>query len=84
MFNVDDTRATSVNFISVSFDWLLKYFFKCVTETVLIKLEAFNINGSDGVCFYLQAVTESVLVKIKSFTMNGSHGDYDGACFFYP
>ena len=38
MFKVDDTRATSVNVIWVSFDWLIKYVLKSVTKTVLIKL----------------------------------------------
>ena len=33
MFKVDDTRATSVNFTWVSFDWLIKYFLNSVTET---------------------------------------------------
>ena len=82
MFKVDNTRATSVNVIWVSFDWVIKYFLKSVTELPLIKLQAFNINGSGRVCFYLQAVMESVLVKIETFTINGSDGVYDGACFY--
>ena len=32
-----DTRAISVNVICVSFDWLIKYFLKSVTETVFNK-----------------------------------------------
>ena len=47
-----------------------------------MKLQAFNINGSGGACFYLQAVMEYVLVKTETFTMNGSDGVYDGACFY--
>ena len=43
MFKVDDTRATSSVNVWVSFDWPIKYFLKSVTETVLIKLQAFNI-----------------------------------------
>ena len=82
MFKVDDTRATSVNVIWVSFDWLIKYFLKSVTKTVLIKLWVFNINDSGGVCFYLQAMMEPVLVEIEAFAMNGSDGVYDGACFY--
>ena len=82
MFKVDDTRATSVNVIWVSFDWLIKYFLSLWRRLFSIKLQAFNINGSGGVCFYLQAVMESVLVKIEAFTMNGSDGVYDGACFY--
>ena len=60
MFKVDDTRATSVNVIQVSFDWLVKYFLKSVMETVLVKIEVFTMNGSngvyDGACFYLHDV----------------------------
>ena len=37
MFKVDNTRATSVNVIWVSLDWLIKYFLKSVTETVFNK-----------------------------------------------
>ena len=37
MFKVDNTRATSVNVIWVSFDWLIKYFLKSVKETVFNK-----------------------------------------------
>ena len=38
IFIVDDARATSVNFIWVSFDWLInKYFLKSVTETAFNK-----------------------------------------------
>ena len=47
----------------------------------LVKLQVFNKNGSDGVCFYIQAVMESVLVKTGACTMNGSDGVYDRACF---
>ena len=47
----------------------------------LIKLQAFNINGSGGVCFYLQSAMESVLVKIQVFAMKSSDGVCDGACF---
>ena len=36
---------------------------------VLIKLRAFSINNSDGVCCYIQAEMESVLVKIQAFTI---------------
>ena len=43
MFKVDDTRATSSVNVWVSFDWPIKYFLKSVTETVLIKLQAFKI-----------------------------------------
>ena len=46
-----------------------------------MKLQAFNINGSGGACFYLQAV-KHVLVKTETFTMNGSDGVYDRACFY--
>ena len=38
IFISDDTRATSVNFIWVSFDWLInKCFLKSVTETAFNK-----------------------------------------------
>ena len=47
-----------------------------------MKLQAFNINGSGGACFYLQAVMLSVLVKIEVFTMHGSDEAYDGAWFY--
>ena len=43
LFKVDDTRATSSVNVWVSFDWLKKYFLKSVTETVLIKLQVFNM-----------------------------------------
>ena len=43
MFKVDDTRATSSVNVWVSFDWLIKYFLKSVTETVLIKLQALKM-----------------------------------------
>ena len=59
----------------------MKYFWSLWRRLFLIKLQAFKINGSDGVCFYLQAVMKSVLVKIKAFAMNGSDEVYDGACF---
>ena len=49
----------------------------------LMRLQAFNINGSGGVCFYIRAVMESVLVKIENFTINGSDGFCDGACFLF-
>ena len=49
-------------------------------EYVLLKIQAFAMNGSDrvcnGACFYLQAVVVCV-VKIQAFTMNGSYGVYD-------
>ena len=41
MFKVDDTRATSVNVIWVSFDLLIKYFLKSVTDTVFNKASSF-------------------------------------------
>ena len=64
MFKADETRATSVNATWVSFDWLIKYwvcfFLQAVMESVLAKIEAFIMNGSDGVydgaCFYLHDV----------------------------
>ena len=34
MLKVEDTRAISVNVISVPFDWLIKYILMSVTETV--------------------------------------------------
>ena len=43
MFKVDDTRATSSVNVWVSFDWLIKYFLKSVTENVLIKLQALKM-----------------------------------------
>ena len=42
-----------------------------------MKLQAFNINGSGEVCFYLQDEMESVLVNIQDFTVNGC----DWVCF---
>ena len=66
----------------MSFNWLIKCFLKSAAETVFMKLQVFNINGSGGACFYLQAMMEYVLVKIETFTMNGSDGVYDGACFY--
>ena len=47
-----------------------------------MRLQAFNANGSGGVCFYLQAVMESVLVNTEGFTINGSDGVCDGASFY--
>ena len=37
MFKADDNRATSINVIWVSFNWLAKYFLKSVMETVYNK-----------------------------------------------
>ena len=37
MLKVDGTRATSVNVTWVSFDWLIKYIQKYVSETVFNK-----------------------------------------------
>ena len=37
MLKVDDTRAASVNVTWVSFDWLIKYIQKYVSETVFNK-----------------------------------------------
>ena len=85
MFKVDDARASSTPQLKL-FGCLLiglwNIFWILWRRLFLIKLQAFNINSSGGVCFYLQAVMESVLVKIEAFTMNGSDGVYDGACFY--
>ena len=61
---------------------LYNIFWSLWRSLFLIKLKAFNINGSVGVCFYLQAVMEFVLVKVEAFTMNDSYRVYDGACFY--
>ena len=54
-------------------------------EYVLLKIQAFAMNGSDrvcnGACFYLLAVVVCV-VKIQAFTMNGSYGVYDRAYLY--
>ena len=54
-------------------------------EYVLLKIQAFAMNGSDrvcnGACFHLQAVIVCV-VKIQAFTMNGSYGVYDRAYLY--
>ena len=56
-------------------------------ESVLVKLQAFNMNGN----FLADYVTESIfslrlwpslfLVKFQTFTMNGNGRVCDGVCF---
>ena len=84
MFKVDrkDARTVVVNVVQVSFDYLGTYFYICdfqaAIKLVLVKIQAFTINGSDGVCgkacFY-PMLCSLFLVNPQAFTVNGSDGD---------
>ena len=55
--------------------WIsLNMIFDVCDRQFLIQIQAFDINDSGGVSYYLQTVMESVLVRIQTFTINGSDG----------
>ena len=57
--------------------------FTSATGSVFNKLQAFHLNGTDRICFYLQAVIESLLVKLQTFTITGSGGGWGRACLYH-
>ena len=62
---------------------------KFVTEFILVKLQAFTMNGNDRyfsgfcdrICLYFKAATKSVFSKFQAFTMNSNDRVCDAVYF---